>query len=86
MNARSLSLSRQIISLISRTKRIPASRLSPSTHLYKMLGFDIQDLVDIILILERKFGIVIPDEVPIDTVGDLIRCVASNNPHQQAAA
>lgn len=34
------------------------------------------DLVDIILELEKSFSITIPDEVPIDTVGDFINYVA----------
>jgi acyl carrier protein len=86
MNTRPLTLSRQIAKLISEVKHIPKSRLMPSTNLYRSLNFDIKDVVDVILVLEQHYQIYIPDEVPVETVGDLIRFVGNTAPDMQAAA
>lgn len=86
MNTHPITLSRQIAQLISEAKHIPAYRLTPKTNLYQTLDFDIKDVVDVILMLEEHYHIFIPDEVPVETMGDLIRYVASTAPELQAAA
>jgi len=86
MNTRSLTLSRQIAQLISEAKHIPAYRLTPYTNLYRSLNFDIKDVVDVILLLEEHYRIFIPDEVPVETLGDLIRYVGNTAPEYRAAA
>ena len=42
----------------------------------KDVGFDIVDMVDIILELEKNVKITIPDEVQINKVGDFVEFVA----------
>ncbi len=86
MSTTPLTLTRQIAQLISEAKHIPASRLTPKTNLYRKLDFDIKDVVDVILVLEEHYQINIPDEVPVETMGDLIRFVANTAPGLQAAA
>ncbi len=68
----------QVIKIISRTKEIRPARLHPSANLSREFGFDTVDVVDIILELERNFQIVIPDEVPLNTVGDFVDYVSSH--------
>ena len=68
----------QVIKIISKTKEIRPARLRPSANLSREFGFDTVDVVDIILELERNFHIVIPDEVPINTVGDFVKYVSSH--------
>ena len=65
----------QVIKIISKTKEIRPARLHPAANLSREFGFDTVDVVDIILELERNFHIVIPDEVPLYTVGDFVRYV-----------
>lgn len=75
--------------LIHRRKGIVLRKLHAHTHLRADLGFDTLDVVDIILEVERCFHLTIPDEVPLDTVGDFVRFLeASGSLHalQQAAA
>ena len=67
-----------VIHIISKTKEIRPARLRPSANLSREFGFDTVDVVDIILELEKKFHIVIPDEVPLHTVGDIVDYVASH--------
>lgn len=71
------AIEKEVIRIISRTKEIQADRLE-SNRLLRDFGFDTVDLVDIILELEKNFQITIPDEVPIDTVGDFIDFVATH--------
>lgn len=66
-----------VIDIISKTKEIRPARLRPSANLSREFGFDTVDVVDIILELERNFHIVIPDEVPLHTVGDFVEYVSS---------
>jgi len=73
-----LNIESEVIKIISKTKEIRAARLRPSANLSREFGFDTVDVVDIILELERNFHIVIPDEVPLHTVGDFVDYVSSH--------
>lgn len=68
----------EVIRIISKTKKIRPVHLRASKHLSQDFGFDTVDVVDIILELEKNFDITIPDEVPIDTVGDFINFVSAH--------
>jgi len=69
------TIEQEVIRIISRTKRIKAERLQATARLEKDFGFDEVDVVDIILQLEKNFHIVIPDEAPMLTVGDVVGAV-----------
>ncbi|WP_205499951.1 acyl carrier protein [Rufibacter psychrotolerans] len=71
------SISQRVVKIISKVKEIRPSRLRTSSNLSKELGFDTVDVVDIIWELEKNFKIVIPDEVPFNTVGDFVEYVSS---------
>ncbi|MDQ4140368.1 MAG: acyl carrier protein [Bacteroidota bacterium] len=74
---RTQNIEHQIINIISKTKEIKPSRLQAHANLSREFGFDTVDVVDIILELEKSFKITIPDEVPLDTVGDFIDYVST---------
>lgn len=76
------NIANQVINIISKTKEIKPSRLRNSANLSRELGFDTVDVVDIILELEKKFHIIIPDEVPISTVGDFVNYVSTHTIRQ----
>lgn len=59
-----------IILLISQLKHIKAEQLLATPDLTKH-NLDILDVVDIILELEKRYQVTIPDEVPAYYVGDL---------------
>ena len=69
------SIEQQVFRIISKRKAIRASRVRKTASLARDLRFDTVDVVDIILALENQFHIVIPDEVPLYTVGDFVRFV-----------
>ncbi len=77
------AIQNEVIKIISRTKEIKPSRLRTNANL-SQFGFDTVDVVDIILELEKNFHIIIPDEVPIDTVGDFVNYVSSHTQEQPA--
>jgi acyl carrier protein len=77
MIATSNAIEKEVIRIISKTKEINADRLQ-TNRLLQDFGFDTVDLVDIILEIEKNFQITIPDEVPIDTIGDFIDFVATH--------
>ena len=68
----------EVIRIISKTKALQPSRLRPHSDLNRDFGFDTLDVVDVILEVEKKFQITIPDEVPLCTVGDFVHFVESN--------
>lgn len=76
--SRTLNIEHQVINIISKTKEIKPSRLRAHANLSREFGFDTVDVVDIILELEKSFKITIPDEVPLDTVGDFIHYVSTH--------
>ena len=69
------TIEQEVIRIISRTKKIKAERLQADARLEKDFGFDTVDVVDIILQLEKNFQIVIPDEMPMQTVSDVVEAV-----------
>ena len=73
------AIEQEVIRIISRTTKVKPSRLQSDVDLEQKLGFDTLDVVDIILALEKSFHIVIPDEVPINTVGDFVTYVADHS-------
>ncbi|GGK87209.1 acyl carrier protein [Rufibacter glacialis] len=82
ITAHTPSVTRQVVKIISKTKEIKPSRLRVSADLSKEFGFDTVDVVDIILELEKSFKIVIPDEVPLNTVGDFVNYVSTHTIRQ----
>ncbi|MEJ7660769.1 MAG: hypothetical protein WKG07_14700 [Hymenobacter sp.] len=64
-----------MLRIISKRKAIRARRACAKPPASRDLRFDTVDVVDIILELERSFHIIIPDEVPLYTVGDFVRYV-----------
>jgi acyl carrier protein len=75
---KSQTIAHEVIKIISKTKALKPSRLRVNSNLYRDLGFDTLDLVDVILEVEKNFKITIPDEVPVTTVGDLVKFVTSH--------
>lgn len=71
------ALARQVRHLISQRKAIQVGRLRRTSHLMRELQFDLVDIVDIILAVESRFHLTIPDEVPLVTVGDLVDYVVA---------
>ncbi|WP_084523694.1 phosphopantetheine-binding protein [Adhaeribacter aquaticus] len=63
-------LRQDIAQIIHRQKGIPTSRIL--TKSFQQLGFDLVDLIDIILVIEKKFEITIPDEVTLNSVDDFV--------------
>lgn len=76
MIASNTAIEKEVIRIISKTKEIKAERLW-ANRMLQDFGFDTVDVVDIILELEKSFKITIPDEVPIDKVGDFIDFVST---------
>lgn len=66
--------------IISKTKGVNKSAVLVKDNLQE-LGLDQLDVVNLILQVEKKYHITIPDEVPVETVTGLARFVYS-----QAAA
>ncbi|WP_207434189.1 acyl carrier protein [Sabulibacter ruber] len=82
ITANTPSIARTVVRIISKTKEIKPSRLRVTSNLSKEFGFDTVDVVDIILELEKNFKIVIPDEVPLNTVGDFVDYVSTHTMRQ----
>ncbi len=64
------SLRQNIAKLIQQQKGIRASRILTQT--FEQLNFDLVDLYEIILAVEHKFQVIIPDEVPLNSVDDFV--------------
>ncbi|AHM60302.1 ATPase [Flammeovirgaceae bacterium 311] len=63
-----------VTGIISKNKGVKRSAILVKDNL-KELGLDQLDVVDLILAVEKKYHITIPDEVPVETVTDLARFV-----------
>ncbi|MHC2992548.1 hypothetical protein OB13_13505 [Pontibacter sp. HJ8] len=65
------TLYNEVLKLVSKLKAIDPVKLSGPKGLWEN-GMDIVDVVDIILAVEKKYDVVIPDEVPVYTIDDLV--------------
>ncbi|MBF9239343.1 acyl carrier protein [Hymenobacter sp. BT683] len=74
-----LAVQSQILRVIRQRKAL-AGRLRLTSSLTQDLHFDPVDVVDVILALEQRFHLTIPDEVPLHVVGDLVQYVTAHLP------
>ncbi|AMJ67755.1 acyl carrier protein [Hymenobacter sp. PAMC 26628] len=58
--------------LISQRKGIKLRQLHPGSDLVGEFGFEALDMVDIILEVESRFRLTIPDELPLRTPADFV--------------
>jgi len=65
-------LLQQVRHLISRRKGVRLHHVRPTTDLPVEFGFEALDMVDIILAVESRFRLTIPDEVPLRTPNDFV--------------
>lgn len=65
--------------IIAEQLKVDESEITMETHLMKDLEADSIDAVEIIILIEEKYGIEIPDEdaEKFQLVGDLVRYVES---------
>ncbi len=85
MQAQSVpAIAHEVMRIIARNKHVPAARLRVRTRLEEELHCDSVDVVDIILAVEKRFHVTIPDEVPLTTVGDFVTYVAAHRPAMAA--
>jgi acyl carrier protein len=81
MNAQSVpAIAHEVMRIIARNQHVAPDRLRPRTRLEEELHCDPVDVVDIILAVEKRFHVTIPDEVPLTTVGDFVEYVTSHQP------
>lgn len=80
MNVKDLTkeqLTEEICAIIEERLGVAASEITPEKSLIKDLGADSLDSVELIMSIEQKFDISIPDDAAenIKTVGDIIEYV-----------
>lgn len=83
MNAKELTpeqLTEEICAIIEERLGVAASDITPEKNLINDLGADSLDSVELIMSIEQKFDISIPEEAAenIKTVGDIIEYVKAN--------
>jgi acyl carrier protein len=69
------ALRRQMAALVHTQTGIATSRLL--TLSFDQLGLDNRDLLDIILEVEKCYQVLIPDEVPLESLDDFIGVIQS---------
>jgi acyl carrier protein len=74
-------LTEEISAIIEERLGVAASDITPEKNLINDLGADSLDSVELIMSIEQKFGITIPEDAAenIKTVGDIINYVKDNN-------
>ncbi len=74
MQINALAVRDYVARLISRQK---GARLRNTSHLndLRKFGFDTLDLVEVILEVEKAYGITIPDELPLNSIDDFVQFI-----------
>jgi acyl carrier protein len=70
-------LQQEIVQLIKTHKNVSPNRLLAQN--FDQIGFETVDIVDIILEVEKAYRVQIPDEVPLQKVGDFVHFLAAQN-------
>ncbi|GAA8930144.1 acyl carrier protein [Helicobacter pylori] len=75
-----MALFEDIQAVIAEQLNVDAAQVTPETEFVKDLGADSLDVVELIMALEEKFGIEIPDEQAekIVNVGDVVKYIEDN--------
>jgi acyl carrier protein len=74
MLSSTLALRKDIARLISAKKGVKVSKLNHTK--FSALGFDELDVVEMILEVERKYQVVIPDELPLNNIDDFVQFIS----------
>src|SRR5687768_3276692 len=69
------SLQKRVVHIIQKRTKLPATKLIPTAHLSQDLRLDTLQVVEIIWDLEKRFHLEIPDDVPLQTIGDFIQFI-----------
>ncbi len=75
-----MALFEDIQAVIAEQLNVDAAQVTPEAEFVKDLGADSLDVVELIMALEEKFGIEIPDEQAekIVNVGDVVKYIEDN--------
>ena len=68
------SIETAVTRIVSKNTGITSSTVLAKNSLLE-LGLDQLDLVNLIMAVEKKYNITIPDEVPLETITDLVHYV-----------
>ena len=70
----------EIRAAISAQLNVPAENITPDTRFVEDLKADSLDLVELVMDLEEKYGVEIPDEqlAEVKTVGQIIEIIENN--------
>ncbi|RIJ34342.1 acyl carrier protein [Pontibacter oryzae] len=75
------SVEKEVVQLISSVTKVHPNRLRKVRDLSNV-GLDIVDVVDVILKVEKKYNLTIPDEVPVYSVDDFVNYIISQQMQQ----
>ncbi|PUD04851.1 acyl carrier protein [Helicobacter pylori] len=75
-----MALFEDIQAVIAEQLNVDSAQVTPEAEFVKDLGADSLDVVELIMALEEKFGIEIPDEQAekIVNVGDVVKYIEDN--------
>ncbi|WP_120916484.1 acyl carrier protein [Helicobacter pylori] len=75
-----MALFEDIQSVIAEQLNVDVAQVTPEAEFVKDLGADSLDVVELIMALEEKFGVEIPDEQAekIVNVGDVVKYIEDN--------
>ena len=70
----------QIKAIIAEQLSADPEKITPDTSIIEDLGADSLDVVELVMALEEKFGVEIPDEdaEKINTIGDIVNYVETH--------
>ncbi len=71
MACANITTSKEIACLISRKNHLPMAKILRTKYLNK-LGLDLLDVVELILEVEKRYQVFIPDEVPLFSIQDFV--------------
>jgi acyl carrier protein len=71
-------IKQKVVAALSEEFEIEQEKLKPEATLYEDLGFDSLDAIDMVVVLEKTFGVKLSDESAIRsvrTVGDIFELI-----------
>ena len=78
---------RMVCEVFADAFEVPAEKLRPEAHIFRDLGLDSLDMVDLVVALQKKFGVQVHGSTEVrqvQTLGDLCAFIRAEQAKRQA--
>lgn len=79
-----MDIEREVTEIVSRITKAPVERIGPDTHLQQELNVDSLQGLQILAVIEKRFGVSVPDDEldSYTSIREIVRTVENSRSNQ----